>query len=160
MASLKDFVSLKCSSPSTSHKCHPSTDESSVNHRPISSSILSSSIESSSSLNFCMAHLPTDPKLAPFFGKPRVLVESPTEPIADLVIHLGISISRMENCHFQGFHWILHVQSQICMCIWCMYIYIYKYMYTIKYPYVPPHYSKDHLYPHHIPIETLEIPIN
>ena len=38
-------------------------------------------------------------------------------------------------------------------------IYIYICMYTIKYPYVPPHYSKDNLYPHHIPLETLEIPI-
>ena len=42
-------------------------------------------------------------------------------------------------------------------CIWGVYIYIC--MYTIKYPYVPPHYSKDNLYPHHIPLETLEIPI-
>ena len=81
----------------------------------------------------------------PPLGKPRVLVESPTE---------SISISRMENCHFEGFHWILHVQSQICMCIWmymvCVYMYIYIYIHV---------YHKISLCSRPTTLKTIYIPI-
>lgn len=163
MASLKDFVSLKCWSPSTSHKCHPSTDESLVNHRPISSSILSSSIESPSSLNFCM-------------NEPSLLVPS---WLVSSWIPLIFSVGSPPNWSKTGPHWgspvcWLNLQRNqsafpawkivtlkgstgyymfrakyVCVygCIWCVYMYIYIHVYhkislcsrptTLKTIYIP-----------------------